>query len=176
LKATNLVRESLAAGGFGGVPLRPAEFLTAGDELPEPISRGPDPIPVFGIRETGGKVEITVIEGMTPGEVLALDVRKIREGTVVYTDRWKDYESLIYCGFQPSGEGQKKIFSGGNVAIGRVGGFWSYARERLAKFRGISKEFFPFYLKEIEFRYNYRDKEIFEILADSICRIVPNNL
>jgi len=34
-------------------------------------------------------------------------------------------------------------------------GFWSFAKERLIKFHGVSPEKFPFYLKEMEFRYNY---------------------
>jgi len=34
--------------------------------------------------------------------------------------------------------------------------FWSYAKERLIKFYGVSKENFVYYLKELDFRYNYR--------------------
>ena len=34
-------------------------------------------------------------------------------------------------------------------------GFWSFAKERLIKFHGVSPEKFPFYLKEMEFRYNH---------------------
>lgn len=41
------------------------------------------------------------------------------------------------------------------------GGFWSYARERLIEYHGLSKEKFPLYLKEMEFRYNNRNKPNF---------------
>jgi transposase len=43
------------------------------------------------------------------------------------------------------------------VYINGIEGFWSYAKERLLKFHGVSRENFVYYLKELEFRYNYRD-------------------
>ena len=49
-----------------------------------------------------------------------------------------------------------KLFASGKAYINGLEGFWSYAKERLIKFHGISKENFPLYLKEMEFRYNNR--------------------
>jgi transposase len=45
----------------------------------------------------------------------------------------------------------------GKVYINGIEGFWSYAKERLLKFHGVSKDNFIYYLKELEFRYNFRD-------------------
>ncbi len=33
-------------------------------------------------------------------------------------------------------------------------GFWSYAKERLLNFQGVSRKNFVYYLKELEFKYN----------------------
>jgi transposase-like protein len=52
----------------------------------------------------------------------------------------------------------------------------AFAKERLIKFHGVSKAYFPLYLKEMEFRYNHRDENIFQILAKYICNLVPNLL
>ena len=41
--------------------------------------------------------------------------------------------------------------------INGIEGFWSYAKERLLKFHGVSKDNFIYYLKELEFRYSFRD-------------------
>ena len=41
--------------------------------------------------------------------------------------------------------------------INGIEGFWSYAKERLLKFHGVSKDNFIHYLKELEFRYNIDD-------------------
>jgi transposase-like protein len=62
-------------------------------------------------------------------------------------------------------------FSRSDVRINMNGadGFWSYAKERMDKFHGISKEKFPFYLKEMEFRYNHRYEPIFNTLVQYLC-------
>lgn len=49
-------------------------------------------------------------------------------------------------------------------------------RKRLAKFHGVSKEKFPLYLKEIEFRYNNRSKNIFNLTVQNLCSLVPDLL
>ena len=48
-------------------------------------------------------------------------------------------------------------FVNGKVYINGIEGFWSYAKERLLKFHGVSKDNFIYYLKELEFRYNFKD-------------------
>jgi transposase len=48
-------------------------------------------------------------------------------------------------------------FANGKVYINGIEGFWSYVKERLLKFHGVSKDNFIYYLKELEFRYNFRD-------------------
>jgi hypothetical protein len=48
-------------------------------------------------------------------------------------------------------------FANGKVYINGIEGFWSYAKERLLKFHGVSKDNFVYYLKELEFRYNFRE-------------------
>jgi len=54
--------------------------------------------------------------------------------------------------------------------------FLAFARERLIKFGGVSKHQFPLDLEEMEFRYNHRDKNLFEILVKYACNLVPNVL
>jgi transposase len=59
-------------------------------------------------------------------------------------------------------------FSNGEVYINGIEGFWSYAKGRLLKFHGVSREYFVYYLKELEFRYNFRanlDKMLYNILG-----------
>jgi transposase len=47
----------------------------------------------------------------------------------------------------------------------------SYAKERLLKFHGVSKDNFIYYLKEFEFRYNFRDN-----IDDSLYKCLGNEL
>ena len=48
--------------------------------------------------------------------------------------------------------------------------FWRYARERLLSYRGTKLKYLYLYLKEIEFRYNNRHKNLFDkIVAKIAC-------
>jgi transposase len=61
-----------------------------------------------------------------------------------------------------------KRFANGKVYINGIEGFWSYAKERLLKFHGVSRENFVYYLKEVEFRYNFRanlDEMLYNVLG-----------
>jgi transposase len=70
----------------------------------------------------------------------------------------------------------RKRFSSGKVYINGVEEFWSYTKERLIKHHGVSQEEFPFYLKEMEFRYNNRDNSVFDLLVDYLTNLVPDLL
>ena len=67
-------------------------------------------------------------------------------------------------------------FTRGKVYVNGLEGFWSYAKERLIKFHGVSKEYFPLYLKELEFRYNHRYQPLFERLVQNLVQLVPDHL
>ena len=133
-------------------------------------------VPVFGILERNGIVRVEVIKNVRAETLLNLTVKTVRRGSIVYTDKFRGYDSLMFCGYRHIKIDHKKLFASGKVYINGVEGFWSYAKERLIKFHGISIEKFPLYLKEMEFRYNNRDKNIFHLLAQYLCNLVPNLL
>jgi len=41
-------------------------------------------------------------------------------------------------------------------------GFWGFAKSRLSTFRGYDRNRFYLHLKETEFRYNYREVDIYK--------------
>ena len=45
----------------------------------------------------------------------------------------------------------------------RIEGFWSYAKYILYNYRGVSKYHFPMYLKEVEYRFNHRNENLFKL-------------
>ena len=59
-------------------------------------------------------------------------------------------------------------FADGKNHINGIESFWSYAKRRLEKFHGIPKITFKLHLKECEFRFNYRDKNIYIILLKDL--------
>lgn len=130
-------------------------------------------VPVFGILERNGIVQVNVVPNVTAETLLGFTVRKVRRGSVVYTDKFRSYDSLMFCGYRHLKIDHKKLFSSGKVYINGLEGFWSWAKERLIKHHGVSKEHFPLYLKELEFRYNNRNNGLFDLIANFMCNLVP---
>ena len=122
-------------------------------------------IPVFGILERKGKVKVEIVRDVTAESLLKSTIKKVKRGSLIYTDKFKSYDGLVSYGFRHERIDHSKRFGNGKVYINGIEGFWSYAKSNLLKYHGTSKELFVYYLKELEFRYNNRDKDLFnEIL------------
>jgi len=100
-------------------------------------------VPVFGILERKGIVQVGVVPNVTAGTLLGLTVNKVRRGSIVYTDKFRSYDSLMFCGYRHLKVDHGKYFSSGKVTINGLEGFWSWAKERLMKHHGVSKQQFP---------------------------------
>jgi transposase len=179
LKAVGIIRRSIVVHNkeytaSGNVELDEAYF---GGRRKGNRGRGAGgKVPVFGILERNGKVSVSIVPNVSAETLLSLTVKKVKRGSIVYTDKWKSYDSLMFCGYRHLKLDHDKRFSRGKVHINGMEGFWSYAKERLAKHHGVSPKKFPLYIKEQEFRYNNRDKDIFEILLNYVTDLVPNRL
>jgi transposase len=130
-------------------------------------------VPVFGILERNGTVRVTVVPDVTAETLIGLTVKTVRRGSIIYTDKFRSYDSLMFCGYRHLKIDHAMRFATGKVYINGLEGFWSWAKERLIKHHGVSKENFPLYLKELEFRYNHRHTDIFDIISDYLCDLVP---
>ena len=130
-------------------------------------------IPVFGILERDGLVSVQVVPDIRAETLLGLTVKMVRRGSIVYTDRFRGYDSLMFCGYRHLQVDHKRRFSRGRVYINGLEGFWSFAKERLMKHHGISPQRFTLYLKNMEFRYNNRHQDIFELIVQHLCNFEP---
>ena len=61
---------------------------------------------------------------------------------------------------------------GENIYIG-LDGFWNYVKKWLYHYRGVPKHYFHLYLKEIEFRFNNRNKDMFLELSKLLVEPLP---
>ncbi len=61
-------------------------------------------------------------------------------------------------GFKHERINHSRRFANGKVSKNGIEEFWSYAKERLMKYHGVSADMFPLYIKELKFRYNNRSK------------------
>jgi transposase len=121
-------------------------------------------IKVFGMLERQGKIFTSVVDNVT-AETLMTEIKQHAEkGSVFYTDQFKSYKSLMFYGKHFTIDHGTEFACGRNHING-LEGFWSFAKERLLKYHGINKQYFPLYLKELEFRYNHRKENIYELLT-----------
>jgi transposase len=101
-----------------------------------------------GLVERRGKVRVEVVEDVSAESILRSAIKKVKRGSIIYTDRFRSYDGLVMYGFRHERIDHGKRFANGKVYINGIEGFWSYAKERLLKFHGVRRE---------EFRYNNRD-------------------
>lgn len=122
----------------------------------------------FGILEGGGKVRVEVVQNVTGETLLIMAIKKIKRGSIIYTDKFRSYNGLISYGFRHLRIGHSKRFANGKVYINGIEGFWSFAKERLKKYHSVNPDKFPLYLKELEFRYNHPHHGIYDDLGKCI--------
>lgn len=136
----------------------------------------PFKIPVFGILERRGRVTVSVVPDVTRTTLLGATLKLVKRGSLIYTDRYKGYDALTFCGYRHLRVDHGRRFSRGRVHINGLEGFWSYAKGKLIRHRGVSPHRFPLYLYEMQFRYNHRNEDLFKLFLDAILKPVPTAL
>ena len=147
----------------------------------EGTGRGsPAKIPVFGILERRGRVQVTVVRDCSAESLLTQTLKTVKRGSLVYTDRWAGYDTLAFCGYRHLRVDHQREFSRpsvrGKVHINGLEGFWSYAKGKLLKHHGVSPAKFPLYLYEMQFRYNHRHEDLFALCLAAGLKLVPDLL
>ena len=119
---------------------------------------------VFGLLERESRVYTKVVESVSAEELMRHIQAKTRKGSVYYTDAFRGYQSLKRYGKHHTINHSKAFVSRRQPRnhINGIEGFWSYAKHILYHYRGVSKYYFPMYLKEIEYRFNHRTENLFK--------------
>lgn len=121
---------------------------------------------VVGLLKRGGKVHAEIVPNCSRKTLRAIILGKVQMESIIHSDRWKGYDGLVDLGYQKHyrvHHGNNE-FARGKSHINGIEGFWSYAKTRLTKFRGMRRETFHLHLKECEFRFNHRKKNLSAIL------------
>ncbi|MFH0854863.1 MAG: IS1595 family transposase [bacterium] len=131
--------------------------------------RGTKKQPVFGILKRNGRVYTEIVPDCKKKTLQAIIKGKIDTSTVIYSDGWRSYDSLVDVGYDKHfrvNHGGSEFSKGGGVHINGIENFWSFTKRRLAKFNGVKKHF-EFHLKECEWRYGndnvILEKELWKI-------------
>lgn len=180
-KAMTTLRFAILAGALDAPQLlHPSSGIDLGlsdtpeDEAHTAVNR----YPVFGIIEKNGWVFIDLLPHVQAENVLHFNLhfslKLTRMGNIVYTDRFQRYDALMFCGDDRLTFNYVNIRGKSAYVDSLSGSFWAFARTRLRRFNGVTPRRFPLYLKELEFRYNHRGEDLFPLLADRLCALVPD--
>jgi transposase len=115
-------------------------------------------VPVFGILKRGGKVYTKVIPDASGNTLIPIIACKLLPDSIVYSDSWTGYNLLDVSGFHHLRVNHSKTYVDGENRRNHINGienFWNQAKRHLRKYNGITKEHFPLFLKECEFRFNF---------------------
>ena len=126
--------------------------------------------PVFGMLKRGDKVYTQIVRNCAMSELLPIIQGKADPSSVLYTDGFKTYDGLVNYGYKKHyrvkhGENE---FADGNNHINGIENFWGLCKVRLAKFRGMNKKNFYLHIKECEFRYNFRNQNLYLFLLNEL--------
>ncbi len=131
-------------------------------------------IPVFGMLKRGDKVYTQIVKSCSIRELIPIIQGKAEANSVLFSDGFKTYNGLVNYGYKQHfrvnhGENESAV---GRNHINGIENFWGLCKVRLAKFRGMSKKTFYLHIKECEFRYNCRNKNLYLFLLKNF-RINP---
>ena len=126
--------------------------------------------PVFGMLKRGDKVYTQIVKNCSISELLPIMKGRTDTGAIIYSDGFKSYDGLVNYGYKrhyrvKHGENE---FALGHNHINGIENFWGLCKVRLAKFRGVHRHTFYLHIKECEFRYNYRNQNLYLTLLKNL--------
>jgi len=132
--------------------------------------------PVFGLLQRGGKVYTEIVPDCAKATLLAIIRGKVSPDSIIHSDGWRGYNGLVDLGYKKHYRVHhgKNEFANRKSHINGIESFWSFAKRRLQKFHGVPQSTFYLHLKECEFRFNYRNKNIYAMLL-KMCSQNPLN-
>jgi transposase-like protein len=125
---------------------------------------------VFGVFKRNGKVYTEIVPDCSKATLQAIIRGKVEPESVIYSDGWRGYNGLVDVGYGKHlrVDHGRNEFARGKTHINGIEGFWGFAKSRLTRFRGMRKATFYLHLKECEFRFNYRDRNIYRLILKII--------
>jgi transposase-like protein len=121
---------------------------------------------VFGIFRRNGSVFTEIVPDCSKATLQAVIRGRIAPESVIHSDGWRGYNGLVDLGYKKHfrvNHGQDQ-FVHDKSHINGIESFWGYAKTRLARFRGMNKKTFYLHLKECEFRFNNRGKNLYLLM------------
>lgn len=125
---------------------------------------------VFGLFKRNGSVYTEIVPNAQKATLVKVLRGRVALSSVVHSDGWRGYDGLVDLGFRKHHRvsHEANVFVQGRHHVNGIESFWSSAKTRLARRRGIRREYFYLHLKECEFRFNHRRANLYRTLLDMV--------
>ena len=134
---------------------------------------------VFGIYQRNWKIITFAVSDRKQHDTL-IPLIKIdtKKGSLYYTDKHIAYYATLSNWKTPD----NCSWNGRRICTWRY--YYSYqwywrilelVKTWLYHYRGVPRQYFHLYLKQIEFRFNHRNEDLFQILANIVVKAVPKS-
>jgi transposase len=120
----------------------------------------------FGLLKRDGKVYTEIVPDCKRATPRAIIRGRVSLESVIHSDGRRGYDGLVDVGYAKHfrvHHGANE-FARGTSRINGIESFRSFAERRLRKFNGISAHTFHLHLKECEWRFNRRSKNLYQEL------------
>ena len=121
---------------------------------------------VFGILKRGDRVWTQIVPDAKKRTLQRVIRGKVSLDSVIHTDGWVGYDGLVDVGYAKHFRvrHRENEFAHRSNHINGIESFWSFAKHRLAQFKGVPRHTFYLHLKETEFRFNHRHQNLYKLL------------
>ena len=122
--------------------------------------------PLSSASSTNGCVYTEIVPDCKKATLQAIIRGRVAAEAVIHSDGCRGYDGLVDVGYSKHfrvNHGSNE-FVRGTAHVNGIEGFWSFAKRRLQKFNGVSSETFNLHLKECEYRFNNRNKNLYREL------------
>jgi transposase-like protein len=118
---------------------------------------------VFGIYKRNGKVFTEIVPNVQKKTLQAIIHGRVGVEAIIHSDGWRGYNGLVDLGYPKHFRVNHSAdeFANADSNINGIESFWSSAKRRLQKFNGVRKNTFNLHLKECEYRFNHRKKNLY---------------
>jgi transposase len=124
-------------------------------------------VPVFGLLKRAGKVYTAMLPDTRSETLVGIIRRRIKPDSIVYTDCYRSYDVLDVSEFHHQRINHQDGFAEARNHINGIENFWNQAKRHLRKYNGIPRHHFHLFLKECEWRFNYRPaSKLLQTLAE----------
>jgi len=126
---------------------------------------------IFGIRFADGRVEIAPVTVPDPRIIAALPVPAMQRGNILFIDAFgKTCHGFITYDAGRNGKEVIRISARDGMSWSPLSGFWEFAGRTWSLHKGIDREHFPAFVRELAFRYNNRGRDLYPLMIGNIAR------